>query len=406
MPQEQEQTKKLYQTILITGIILVAFNLRPAITSIGPIIGVIRDDTGLTNSAVGLLTSLPLVAFAIMSPIAPKIANRYTNEIALLIGLIILFIGIQIRSISIIGLIFAGTLLVGFGIAILNVLLPSVIKDKFPLKIGLMTSVYTTAMGIIAALASGLSVPLAVTLDWGWQLTLLFWAIPSILGAVFWIYLALQSGKDKQKTIYQNPTGSNISTPMWKSTLAWQIAFYMGLQSFLFYTIISWLPEILHSSGLNMTTAGWMLSFAQVIGLPASFVVPILAERATSQRGIVAVLVGAFLAGASGLLLFSTFWLLLISSMLIGISMSGFFSLALTFIGIRARTARQAARLSGMAQSCGYILAALGPISIGFLFDLSGNWTIPVLTMMFIAILVLIFGFGASRNQYVLSGEQ
>src|SRR5699024_5257811 len=274
---------KLYQTILITGIILVAFNLRPAITSIGPIIGVIRDDTGLTNSAVGLLTSLPLVAFAIMSPIAPKIANRYTTEIALLIGLIILFIGIQIRSISIIGLIFAGTLLVGFGIAILNVLLPSVIKDKFPLKIGLMTSVYTTAMGIIAALASGLSVPLAVTLDWGWQLTLLFWAIPSILGAVFWIYLALQSGKDKQKTIYQNPTGSNISTPMWKSTLAWQIAFYMGLQSFLFYTIISWLPEILHSSGLNMTTAGWMLSFAQVIGLPASFVVPILAERATSQ---------------------------------------------------------------------------------------------------------------------------
>src|SRR5699024_9684812 len=118
-------------------------------------------------------------------------------------------------------------------------------------------------------------------------------------------------------------------------------------------------------------------------GLPASFIVPILAERSASQRGIVAALVAFFMAGYGGLLIFNTFWILLISSMLIGISLSGFFALALTFIGIRARTAKQAARLSGMAQSYGYVLAALGPIFIGFLFDLSEAWTIPVLTMLF-----------------------
>src|SRR5699024_7889993 len=153
-------------------IILITINLRPAITSIGPIIGMIRDDTGLTNGSVGLLTSLPPIAFAIMSPIAPKLANRYTSEIALLIGLITLFVGIQIRSISIIGLLCAGTLLAGFGIAVLNVLLPSIIKEKFPANIGLMTSIYTTAMGMFAALGTGLSVPLADSLGWGWQLTL------------------------------------------------------------------------------------------------------------------------------------------------------------------------------------------------------------------------------------------
>src|SRR5699024_9942956 len=184
--------------MLISCIIFVAFNLRPTITSIGPIIGVIRDDTGLTNGAAGLLTSLPLIAFAIMSPLAPKIANRYTNEIAMLIGLFILFLGIQIRSISIIGLIFAGTLLIGFGIAVLNVLLPSVIKDKFPTKIGLMTSIYTTAMGIVAALATGVSVPFAVSFDWGWQLTLIFWAIPTVLAIGFWIYLAIKTEGDRE----------------------------------------------------------------------------------------------------------------------------------------------------------------------------------------------------------------
>ena len=406
MQQEREQTKSLYKIMLISGIIFVAFNLRPTITSIGPIIGVIRDDTGLTNGAAGMLTSLPLIAFAIMSPLAPKIANRYTNEIAMLIGLIILFLGIQIRSISIIGLIFAGTLLIGFGIAVLNVLLPSVIKDKFPTKIGLMTSIYTTAMGIVAALATGVSVPFAVSFDWGWQLTLIFWAIPTVLAIGFWIYLASKTEGDLEmhKAVQTNDT--NPGTPMWKSPLAWQIALYMGFQSFLFYTTMSWLPEILHSSGVSMMTAGWMLSFAQVIGLPASFIVPILAERSASQRGIVAALVAFFMAGYGGLLIFNTFWILLISSMLIGISLSGFFALALTFIGIRARTAKQAARLSGMAQSYGYVLAALGPIFIGFLFDLSEAWTIPVLTMLFVAILVLIFGFGASRNDYVLKGNQ
>jgi len=402
MENSAQQAKKVYQILLITGIIVVAFNLRPAITSIGPIIGVIRDDTGLANWGAGFLTSLPLIAFAIMSPLAPRLANRFTNEIALLIGLVILLVGINIRSISVIALIFLGTLLVGLGIAILNVLLPGVIKDKFPTKVGLMTSIYTTAMGILAATASGLSVPFASTLNWGWQLALLVWAVPTLIGIVIWIYLATKSRTDKQTDIRFVKSGNSR---VWRSPLAWQIAFYMGLQSFLFYSTISWLPEILHNSGMSMATAGWMLSFAQIIGLPASFLVPIIAERTKSQRGIVGVLIACFLLGFGGLLTSDSFPILVISVILIGIPLSGCFALALTFLGIRARTAKQAAELSGMAQSIGYILAAFGPIFIGFLYDLTQTWAVPLITMMIVALLVFFFGLGAGRDKYVIDEE-
>jgi len=395
----KQETKQVYQILLITGIVIVAFNLRPAITSIGPIIGVIRDDVHLANWGAGLLTSLPLIAFAIMSPIAPRLANRYTNEFALLIGLIVLFIGINIRSISVIALIFLGTLFVGFGIAILNVLLPVVIKDKFPAKIGLMTSIYTTAMGFLAAAASGLSVPFAITMGFGWQIALLVWAIPAIIGIIIWVYLSRKPSTDRQTEAKLVRSSDNR---IWRSPLAWQVAFYMGLQSFLFYTTISWLPEILHNAGISMAAAGWMLSFSQIIGLPASFLVPIIAERMKSQRGIVAVLIACFILGYAGLLLSDAFPVLLISVTLIGVPLSGCFALALTFIGIRARTAKQAAELSGMAQSIGYILAAFGPISIGYLFDTFQNWTVPIITIIIVAFLVFLFGMGAGRDKYVL----
>src|SRR5699024_2317687 len=141
---QEAKENQLYKFMLIAGIIVVAFNLRPAITSVGPLMGMIRDDMGLSNWSVGLLTCLPRVVFAVMSPIIPKLANRYTNEIILLIGLILLVLGIGTRSISIVFLIFMGTLLVGAGIAICNVLLPGIIKEKFPAKVGVMTSIYTT----------------------------------------------------------------------------------------------------------------------------------------------------------------------------------------------------------------------------------------------------------------------
>jgi CP family cyanate transporter-like MFS transporter len=189
---------------------------------------------------------------------------------------------------------------------------------------------------------------------------------------------------------------------MWRSPLAWQVALFMGFQSSLFYITISWLPEILHSNGVSIAMAGWMLSYTQMIGMPASFLVPVIAGRLKSQRSIVLVL-GLFAVGGFSGLLFSTSNILIIMSItLIGITLGGSFALALTFLGIRAKNARHAAELSGMAQSIGYSLAAIGPVCIGLLYDVTGNWEVPLLTLIIISVLVILFGIGAGRDRYVL----
>lgn len=395
---QQGKMNRRYQVMLIAGIVTVAFNLRPAITSVGPLIGTIRDDLGLSNWSAGMLTSLPLIVFAIMSPIIPKLANRYTNELVLLAGLFVLLTGIATRSLSVVFLLFAGTILIGIGIAICNVLLPGVIKDKFPGKVGLMTSIYTTTMGIFAATASGVSVPLAEGIGLGWQNALLFWGIPTLLGLFVWIYLSRNRKPEKDMPVAHIQSGnSNI----WLAPLAWQVACFMGLQSFLFYVTISWLPEILHDYGLSMTMAGWMLFFTQLIGLPASFLVPMIADKFASQRFIVVIMGTAAVSGYTGLLIGQSYFIMIISIILIGVALSGNFALALSFLGIRARTAREAAELSGMAQSIGYLLAAIGPMFIGYLFDLTHAWTVPLFTLLIITVLVILFGLGAGRDKYV-----
>lgn len=394
-----DRSNVIYRFLLISGIIVVAFNLRPSITSVGPLIGIIRDDLGLSNWSAGILTSLPLVAFAVMSPIVPRLANRFTNERIMLLGLIFLLFGISVRSISFIIFLFLGTLFVGLGIAICNVLLPGVIKGKFPAKVALMTSIYSTSMGIFASAASGLSIPIANGLGLGWQLALAVWAVPAAIGIFIWIYIVKKSKRDETVKINYIRTDNNR---IWKSPLAWQVAGFMGLQSFLFYVTISWLPEILHNYGVSIATAGWMLSFTQIVGLPVSFIVPIIAGKFKSQRSIVLVLGLFAFFGYGGLLVGNSFTVMVISSILIGITLSGSFALALTFLGMRARNARQAAELSGMAQSLGYVLAAVGPMFIGYLYDITHGWTVPLITLIIVVFLVMSFGMGAGRNKYVL----
>lgn len=398
----REQTKQWYQILVLIGIVIVAFNLRPGMTSVGPLIGIIRDDVGLANWSAGLLTSLPLIAFAVMSPIVPSLGNRYTNERIMVVGLAVLIVGIGIRSISLMLFLFVGTILVGVGIAICNVLLPGVVKEKFPQKVGLMTSVYSTSMGIFAAIASGLSVPFANGLGWGWQLSLIIWSIPAFIGIIIWFVLSKYNNNDKGTDLRY--VGLN-DTQIWRSPLAWQVALFMGFQSSLFYVTISWLPEILHDSGLSIATAGWMLSFTQIIGMPASFIVPVLAGRMKSQQSIVLTLGISALVGFTGLLLGNSFIVILISVTFIGITLGGMFALALTFLAMRARDARHASYLSGMAQAIGYSIAAMGPIAIGYIHDVTNAWKVPLLTLIGITCVVIFFGLGAGRDLYVLEED-
>src|SRR5699024_8438941 len=182
------QFKKPHRILLVVAIILIASNLRPAITSVGPIIDLLRESLSLSNFSIGILTSLPLIAFGIMSPIVPKISMKYTNETTMIAGMIILVVGLVIRSVAFVPLLFIGTILIGIGIAIANVLLPGIIKERFPDSVPLMTSVYTTAMSLFAALASGVSLPISVGLDLGWEAALGVWVFPAFIAIGLWMY--------------------------------------------------------------------------------------------------------------------------------------------------------------------------------------------------------------------------
>lgn len=393
----QTNRQSLSRALLIIGILFIAFNLRPAITSVGPLIPSIRTDMGISNSVAGFITTLPLLSFAILSPIAPSISRRLGNERTIFIGLILLTVGISIRSYGNIEVLLIGTAFIGLGIAICNVLLPSVIKNRYPTKVGIVTSLYTTAMSIFAASASGISIPLANTLGLGWGVSLGVWAILS--GAALLIWLPQLRTESSPVTLYnQNVTRKSS---LLRSTLAWQVTLFMGLQSFLFYCTITWLPDIFHSQGINITTAGLLLAVMQFAGLPATFFTPILAEKLENQRSIVFFVGLLYIVGLLGLFLSKTVLAATITVLIIGFAQGACISLSLALLNLRAKTASEAASLSGMAQSVGYLLAAVGPIMIGSLFDKTATWMLPIITFVVVACFMMTAGLGAGRNEYV-----
>ncbi|KAB2328554.1 MFS transporter [Cytobacillus depressus] len=379
------------------GIIFVAFTLRPAITSIGPLTGHIKEDMGITNGLAGLLTTLPLLAFGLLSPFVPKFAQKFGNELSVMVGLIVLGSGIIIRSIDTITLLFSGTIFIGFGIAICNVLLPGVVKQSFPKKVGLVTGVYTLSMAIFAGLGPGLSIPLAESLGLGWQLSLGTWIILIIMAVAFWLPQLRQKSIPKSCLIQKQS-----NSPIWSSSIAWQVTLFMGLQSMVYFSITSWAPEILLSRGFELAVSGWMITLFQFSGLPANIIIPILADKLPNQKGIALGIGLVGLMGLSGLIFSANKGLLTICMALLGISLGSAISHGLTLISLRAANAEQAANLSGMAQSIGYLLAALGPLMVGLLFDLFHTWTIPLIFLVVITLIFTVAGIGAGRNLYVL----
>lgn len=393
------QNKKIQSFWLIAGIIFIAFNLRPAITSVGPVISSIRTELHMSNGAAGFLTALPLLSFAVLSPLAPKLGRRLGNERTLWLGLLVLFSGVLIRSAGYTAALFFGTALIGIGIAIGNVLLPSLIKHKYPEKPGLMISLYTTSMNIFAALASGISVPLAAQLDGGWKQGFLLWGGLACLALLIWI-------PQLRHRDVSNQTPQLQTSPIWASKMAWFVTIFMGLQSFLFYSSIAWFPEILRSHGIDTSTAGWLVSLMQFASLPSTFLTPVLADRVKHQRGIVAALTAVYLIGLCGLLTGGSHAMLAIWMVIIGIGQGSSISLALALIGLRSENAYQAAALSGMSQSFGYLLAAVGPIFVGYLFDQTHSWTMPILLLIAALIVMGTAGLGAGRDRYVLQTER
>jgi MFS transporter, CP family, cyanate transporter len=385
---------RLRSFLLVLGIVLLAANLRPALTGVAPLIGQIRADTGISNGVAGLLTTLPLLAFGLLSPIAPRVARLFGMERVLLASLLVLAAGILLRWAGALEALFLGTVVLGAAIAVANVLLPSLVKREFPEHAGLMTSVYTTSLGISAALAAGVSVPLAQLV--GWRGALAVWVLPALLAGVAWLPQLIRSDHPADPSARSAPGVRDL----WRSSLAWQVTLFMGLQSLSYYVTLTWLPEILQAEGMSAARAGWMLGLSQAVAIVTMFLTPMIAERRPSQRGVVVVAVGMSGVGALGLLVAgstaSTLWVVLL-----GLGQGASFSLALTFFALRAPDPGHAAALSGMAQSVGYLLAAGGPFLFGVLRDVTGTWRVPLGLLLTVTICLLIAGIGAARDAHV-----
>jgi MFS transporter, CP family, cyanate transporter len=379
--------------LLVAALLLLAANLRPALTSVAPLIGEIRDSTGVSNGVAGLLTTLPLLAFGLLSPGAPRLARAFGMELALLVSLLALAAGILLRSAGTVIMLFLGTALLGAAIAVGNVLLPGIVKREFPERIGFMTSVYSTALGISAALAAGVSVPVAQLV--GWRGSLALWALPAFVAAVAWVP-QLQSSRSENAPV-RTPGGVG---GQWRSPLAWQVTLFMGLQSLAYYVTLTWLPEILIDEGLSVARAGWMLGLSQAVAISTMFLAPMLAGRRPSQQGAVVAAAALSGAGILGLLVAAStataLWVVLL-----GLGQGACFSLALAFFALRAPDPEHAAALSGMAQSIGYLLAAFGPALFGVLRDATHAWTIPLEILLAIVVCLLISGLGAARDAHV-----
>jgi len=387
-------------TILLgAGILIVALNLRATIIAVSPLLDAIRDDTGISGTVAGLLTTLPIVLFGLLASLAPRLANRFGADLVIVTTMIGLTIGILLRLVHPIGFLFLGTGIVGASIAIANVLMPAIVKRDFPGQVGLMTGLYTMGISAGGAFGAGLTLPVARAAGLEWRGALAIWAIPAILAIVF---LGLQL----IPRLARNPPVRSASVRrlpnprLWRDPLAWQVSLFMGLQSFVFFAISSWTPTLLMEHGMSEARAGVMLSLSNIFGLVASFIAPIVANRARDQRMLVVIVVALWAAGIAGLLIAPATWTILWMA-LFGIAAGSALSIALMLIVLRSPDTPHAAAMSGMAQSVGYLLAATGPFLVGALHDISGGWRVPIVFVLLILIPTLLFGLAAGRDRLV-----
>ena len=380
------------QLALIAGaIVFTALNLRTAVASVPPLLDELRDDVPLSAAGAGVLTTLPVVCMSVGSPLAPRLASRIGTEAAVVALGLTMVAGIALRLVPGVGPLFAGTIVAGLGIALGNVLVPSLIKRDFPAQVGLMTGGYTMAISASGALAAGLTVPVEDAIGHGWRPALAVWAIPALVAAAIWVPWIARSRAAA--------TGTPLPS-LWRDRLAWQVTAFMGLQSLLFYTCLSWLPALLRAEGIERGAAGALLSVMLLTAIPTCLLVPVLASRARDQRATIAITIVVYAAGLTGLLVAPdaapALW-----ATLLGFAQGSMLALIFLLFGLRAPDQEHAAQLSAMAQTVGYALAAAGPLLIGVLRDATGDWTAPIAVLLAVLVPLLVVGMAAGRARQV-----
>lgn len=375
---------------LLLAILIVGLNLRGAVTSVGPLLHLIQDELGLSSAAAGFLTSLPLFAFALVSPYAALLARRIGMEMAIFAALLTLLAGIGLRHVQGSFFLYTGTALIGIGIAINNVLLPGLLRREFLQHLPLVTALFTMVLVTVGGLGSALTIPL-LSLG-GWRPSLLAWLLPVVLGLLVW------APRLRGNTRPQAPPQQRTS--LWRSALAWQVSLFMACQSTAFYVMIAWLPSLLSDlEGISPARSGWILFIYQIFVLGGVMGVPLLVHRFDDQRWIGAGCSSLIFIGYAGLL-FATadamFWM-----SIMGVGAGGSLVLAMTWFGLRASSTGQAVALSGMAQAVGYLVSALAPITVGALRDGTGGWTAPLLLMLGFCATQVCMGFLSGRARTI-----
>jgi CP family cyanate transporter-like MFS transporter len=375
---------------------LVAFNLRPALTTVGPLLTTIRAETGLSASGAAVLTTLPVLFLGLASAAGPAIIRRFGADRGILISILIVALGLASRAVGGLGPLFFGACLSAAGIGLAGVLLPGLVKRDFPRQAGLMTGLYTMVLCLGAAAGAGLTVPLRDALGGGWALPLAAWAIPGFAAALAWAPFAVREPAQAPAAASRTQGRARF----WGDRLAWQVTGFMGLQSSLAYIMFGWIPALLQSRGLSAIEAGFIASLMSIGQAPFALLVPTFAARAKDQRayavGLILITLAAFLG-----VVYAPITLLGPMTIALGFGLGGTFGLGLTIIVLRARDATSAAGLSAMAQGVGYSIAALGPLGFGLAHEAGGDWTLSVWLFCAIAIAGILCGLGAGRNRLV-----
>lgn len=390
--------------LLAAGLILIGLNLRIGVASIGPVLGEIRDGLGLSTTAAGLLTTIPVFAFGAFAFLAPALTRRLGMHRLLGITMLVLAAGILLRLHPSLAGLFVGTVLVGAAIAVGNVLMPPAIKQDFSHRTGLMMGLYSTALFVGAAAASGLTVPLLPLVGGDWRAALGVWAAPAVLAAVVWIPQMRRSPGRLRSGAGVADAPAETGEPPFRAILGDPIAIavtaLMGLQSAVYYTSLTWVPTILQDAGIGAGTAGWLFAFSAFPGILASLVVPVLARRirpawlpvALAVALLAAATIGLAAAPAAAPILWMT---------LLGLGQGASISLSLAYIVLRSPDAHHTGHLSTMAQGFGYLIAGLAPIGFGALHALSGEWVLPLAVLGLLLVLQLGAGIVASRPGHI-----
>ncbi|MEU3886472.1 CynX/NimT family MFS transporter [Streptomyces sp. NPDC029041] len=402
--------------LLVLGIVLSALNLRPAITSLGALLEEVRDGLGMSGSVAGLLTSVPPLCFAVFGVTAPRLARRFGPGAVVCAGMAAIATGLLIRPFAggTPGFL-AGSALALMGIAVSNVLMPVIVKRYFPDRVGSMTGLYSMALALGTALAAAVTVPLTDALGGRWQTGLALWAGLAVAAVLPWLPFARSRvtppGAEEKAAETATPTqgpapaasehahGEAPRLRMARSRTAWALAVFFGLQATAAYITMGWMAQIFRDAGVPAGTAGLLLAVTMVMGVPLAFVIPRLATRLPHQGPIVIALGLCGLAGYAGLYLAPAAgawaW-----ALLLGVANCAF-PLALTMVGMRARTGPGVVRLSAFAQSTGYLISIPGPLLVGVLYQHSGGWGLPIALMSALMIPQMAVGFLAGRDRTV-----